>query len=129
MVVESNEPVHIRDISPKDFLFARILQDKGESALKLISRLVINPESLEPMPARDFRTFTVWVSNNILKESILTPESWMEIAFHLNKQRWDGGIDWLEVQPMTRIKRMIEINQKVAEEQQDAIKNSKGKRR
>ena len=129
MIVESNKPVHIRDISPKDFLFARILQDKGESALKLISRLISNPESLEFMPARDFKTFTVWVSNNILDESILTPESWMEIAFHLNKQRWDGGIDWLEVQPMTRIKRMIEINQKVAEEQQDAIKNSKGKRR
>ena len=129
MKVESNESVHIRDIAPKDFLFARILQDRGEGALKLMSRLIYNPESLESMPASDFRVLTEWIASNIMEESILSPESWMEIAFHLNKQRWDGGIDWLEVQPMTRIKRMIEINQKIAEEQRDEIKNSRNRRR
>jgi hypothetical protein len=81
------------------------------------------------MPASDFRVLTEWIASNIMEESILSPESWMEIAFHLNKQRWDGGIDWLEVQPMTRIKRMIEINQKIAEEQRDEIKNSRNRRR
>ncbi len=120
-----NEPVHVRDIVPKDFIFARILQDKGLSAMGLLVRLVRNPESLETLSSTNFRALYKWVTDNILNESILTPESWMEISFHLNKQRWDGGIDWLDSQPMARIKRMIEINQKVAEQQQDEIKKSR----
>ncbi len=120
-----NEPVHVRDIVPKDFIFARILQDKGLSAMGLLVRLVRNPESLESLSSTNFRALYKWVSDNILNESILTPESWMEVSFHLNKQRWDSGIDWLEAQPMSRIKRMIEINQKVAEQQQDVIKKSR----
>ena len=91
----------------------------------LLARLIKNPESLETLSSTNFRALYKWVTDNILNESILTPESWMEISFHLNKQRWDSGIDWLEAQPMSRIKRMIEINQKVAEQQQDEIKKSR----
>lgn len=90
----------------------------------LVLRLMLSPDNLDSMPAESFRALSRWVSETILNETILTPESWMEIAFHLNKQRWDSGIDWLDEQPMTRIKRMIEINQKVAEDQREELKRS-----
>lgn len=48
----------------------------------------------------------------------------MEVAFHLNKQRWDSGIEWLETQPMSKIQSMIEVNKNFAE-QQEAQMNKK----
>jgi hypothetical protein len=64
----------------------------------------------------------------LLNESIFSVESWLEVAFHLNKQRWDSGIDWLENQPMSKIKAMIEVNKKVAEQQESQIKKARRKK-
>lgn len=58
----------------------------------------------------------------------MSVENWLEIAFHLNKQRWDQSIDWLEAQPMSKIKTMIEINKKFADEQEAQVKKSSRKR-
>jgi hypothetical protein len=67
-------------------------------------------------------------SDNLLNESIFTVESWLEVAFHLNKQRWDSGIDWLEKQPISKIKAMIDINKKVAEQQENEMKKARKKK-
>jgi hypothetical protein len=47
----------------------------------------------------------------------------------LNKQRWDSGVDWLEQQPMSKIKTMLSINKKVAEQQESEMKKARGKKR
>lgn len=69
-----------------------------------------------------------WCSENIIEENIFSVESWLEVAFHLNKQRWDSGLDWLEKQPMSMIKTMISINKKVAEQQESDMKKARKKK-
>jgi len=60
----------------------------------------------------------------LLNEKILQVENWMEISYHLCKQRWDSSIDWLETQPMSKILMMINIIEKHAEEQEAQMKKN-----
>lgn len=126
--IDSLPPVLIREVRPKDFIFYRLLEDKKESYLKLMVRLILNPEILDSLRASQFRALCKWMSENILQDSLMSPENWLEVAFHLNKQRWDSAIDWLEQQPMSKIRLMMGINEKVAEQQRDEIKKSRRNR-
>jgi hypothetical protein len=65
-----------------------------------------------------------WVSENLLDKTILSVENWLEVAYHLCKQRWDQSVDWLETQPMSKINAMIEVVRKHAEEQEKEMKKS-----
>lgn len=122
-------PFHIREIRPKDLYLAQVIRNENRSFMPLLVRLIQNPEILDTVPSRVFRSLTDWVVNNIFSESIFTVENWMELAFHLCKQRWDSSIDWLEEQPMSKIKLMIDINKKFAEEQESQMKKSARKKK
>lgn len=70
-----------------------------------------------------------WCIDNVLSESVFSVEEWLEISFHLCKQRWDSSVDWLENQPISKIKLMIEIVKSHAEKvAEDAKKSSKRKK-
>jgi len=75
------------------------------------------------------RAMFKWVSENILNESVLTVENWLEVAYHLCKQRWDSSVDWLEEQPMSKIQAMIQIVKNHAEEQEKEAKKSARRKR
>lgn len=90
--------------------------------MPLVTRLVQNKEVINGLPVKDFKQFINWVVDNMLNESVLTVENWMEVSFHLCKQRWDSSMDWLEDQPMSKIRAMIDITEKYVEEQNDQIK-------
>jgi hypothetical protein len=47
----------------------------------------------------------------------------MEVSFHLCKQRWDQSMDWLENQPMSKIRVMISVLENYAEEQERLMKS------
>lgn len=96
--------------------------------MPIFSRLLLNKEILDFIPSRVLKGIISWSVDNVFNENILTLENWLEVAFHLNKQRWDSSIDWLETQPMSKIKTMIEINKKYAEEQEAQMKKSSKKR-
>lgn len=97
--------------------------------VRLIERLILNPECLDEIPSRIFVVFLNWVTENVVSEKILTVENWLEIGFHLCKQRWDQSMDWLEQQPASKIFTMIEIMKKHNEDQEkEAKKASRGKK-
>lgn len=116
--------IHIREVVPKDFYLAQILRTKESSLMPLLCRLVKNREVLEEFPAPVFKKFVNWAIENVLEENILTVENWLEVCFHLCKQRWDQSSDWLEGQPMSKIRAMIDIVERFAEAQNDAMKRS-----
>jgi hypothetical protein len=118
----SNVPIRIREIKPKDFYLAQIIRGREGSFMPLVTRLVQNKEVINGLPVKDFKQFINWVVDNMLNESVLTVENWMEVSFHLCKQRWDSSMDWLEDQPMSKIRAMIDITEKYVEEQNDQIK-------
>jgi len=70
-----------------------------------------------------------WAGENILNENVLTVENWLEVAYHLCKQRWGSSIDWLEEQPMSKVQTMIQVVKSHAEEQEKEAKKSAKRRR
>ena len=69
-----------------------------------------------------------WMSKNLLEERIMKLDSWLTTAFHLQKQRWDASIDWLEQQPMSKVLLMITIQSKFGEDQERKMKQ-KGRKK
>jgi hypothetical protein len=92
--------------------------------MELIERLLLNPEVLEESSPAQFRGVIRWVTESLLDKTVLSVENWLEVAYHLCKQRWDSSVDWLETQPMSKINAMIEIVKKHAEEQEKEMKKS-----
>jgi hypothetical protein len=95
----------------------------------LLERLLLNEETLETCSAQVARQVFNWVSITLLDRTILTVENWLELAYHLCKQRWDSSVDWLETQPMSKINAMIDIVKKHAEEQEKEMKKASRKKK
>ena len=63
----------------------------------------------------------------VLEEKITPVDKWLELAYHLQKQRWDESIDWLEGQPVTKIQLMANIQKNFVESQNREMKRGKKK--
>lgn len=70
-----------------------------------------------------------WVITNVIEQNIFTVENWMEVSFHMCKQRWDSSMDWLEMQPMSKIHTMLEVIKQHNAEQEKAQKQAARKRK
>ncbi len=129
MVHIPNGPtLHFREVVPKDFYLAQILRQNEKSQMELILRLYLNPETSDEITSTQFRQVMKWVGEALLDQTILSVENWMEVAYHLCKQRWDSSIDWLETQPMSKVRTMIEIVKNHAEDQAKEMKKNARKR-
>jgi hypothetical protein len=115
---------HLREVRPKDFYFAQILRQRERSMFELVERLIQNSEVLELATVPQTRSMIDWVATNILEKNILTVENWLEIGFHLCKQRWNDSLDWLELQPMSKIQTMIEVVKNHVEDVESAQKKA-----
>lgn len=129
MTPESAPTFHIREICPKDFYFAQILRQKEEGQLPLLLRLIQNPEVLDQVSIAQARAVFNWAAETLLDKNLFTVENWLEVSFHLCKQRWDSSMDWLEQQPMSKIQAMIQVVQNFAEEQEKEAKKASRKKR
>ena len=115
---------HLREVRPKDFYFAQILRQRERSMFELVERLIQNSEVLELATVPQTQSMIDWVATNILEKNILTVENWLEIGFHLCKQRWNDSLDWLELQPMSKIQTMIEVVKNHVEDVESAQKKA-----
>jgi hypothetical protein len=120
---------HFREITPKDFYLAQVLRQSERSQLELIEILLLNPAVLDEANSTETRAAVDWVTKNLLDKTILTVENWLEVAYHMCKQRWDSSIDWLETQPMSKINLMMDIIKKHADEQEKEMKKNARKKR
>jgi hypothetical protein len=121
--------LHFREVTPKDFYLAQVLRNGNKSQFELILRLFLNPDTLDEITSTQFRQVVKWIGETLLDQTILTVENWLEVAYHLCKQRWDSSIDWLESQPMSKIQTMIEIVKKHADDQEKEMKKNARKKR
>ena len=123
------EVFHFREVTPKDFYFAQILRQTDRSYFELVVRLLLNPEILDNSSMTSSRTAIKWVVETLLDKTVLTVENWLEVAYHLCKQRWDSSVYWLESQPMSKITAMIDIVKRHAEEQEAQMKKASRKKK
>jgi hypothetical protein len=89
----------------------------------------MNPEVLDTATLVQTRAVLLWVTENILNQNVMTVENWLDVSYHLCKQRWDSSVDWLEEQPMSKIQTMIQIVKNHAEEQEKEMKKSAKRKR
>jgi hypothetical protein len=123
---ESGPTFHLREICPKDFYYAQILRQRKESYFPLALRLFLNPdEVLDLTTISQTRVVLKWVSETLLDQNVFAVENWLEVSYHLCKQRWDSSHDWLETQPMSKVHAMIEVVKNHAEQQEKAMKSSR----
>ncbi len=94
-----------------------------------MERLLVNPNTLDEATSQQTRMVFKWAIENLLDKTILTVENWLEVAYHLCKQRWDSSIDWLETQPMSKINLMIDIIKRHNEEQEKEMKKNARRKR
>ena len=124
-------PIHFRDLIPKDFYFIQVLRNDGVSdvdlSVSIISRLLLDEESLENLTIHETQRTFDWAVNNLLIEKMMTVESWLQTAFHLCKQRWDSSTEWLETQPVPKILLMIDILNDFVKSQEAEMKKSSRK--
>lgn len=129
MTVPDGPIFHFREITPKDFYLAQVLRQSDRSQLDLIVRLLVDDSILDTATAQDTRKAIQWAISTLIDNSVLTVENWLEVAYHLCKQRWDQSIEWLETQPMSKINLMIDIVKKHAEEQEKEMKKNARRKR
>lgn len=120
---------HFREVTPKDFYLAQVLRQTERSQLELVERLLIDESVLDQANASQTRQAIKWAVEALLDKTILTLENWLEVAYHLCKQRWDSSIEWLETQPMSKINLMIDIVKKHAEDQEKEMKKNSRRRK
>ena len=125
-------PVHFRDLIPKDFYFVQILRnaevDDRLLSMKILTRLILDEESLEDFSISQTQAIFTWAMENLLEAKIMPVENWLQTAFHLCKQRWDSSVDWLENQPVPKILLMIDIVNSHVKAQDAEMKKSARKR-
>ena len=130
LVTIPNGPTfQFREITPKDFYLAQVLRQSERSQIELVHRLIIDDSVLDEATSTQTRKAIKWAVETLLDQTVLTLENWLEVAYHLCKQRWDDSIEWLETQPMSKINLMIDIVKKHADEQEKEMKKSARKKR
>ena len=121
-----------RELTPKDLYFIESLKkEHGEELpeteflMEMISRLSeCDMDTVLDMPVGTFHILVRWFTKEILEGKVMTVYQWLEIAFHLCKQRWDESVEWLETLPMSKVLTMVDILSKFAEKQNADMKKS-----
>ena len=127
--------ITMREVCPRDFYWFSLIENdfkdfspKGVTLL-LIALLSDEDESvLDQIPASSINPLISWMSKELIEERIMKLDKWLEMAFHLCKQRWDDSIDYLERQPMSKILLMMRIQGNFNEKQEREMKKSARKR-
>ena len=127
----------LRELRPKDLYFVECLKkENGEDEvpeifffLEMISRLSdFDMDYVMDMGSKDFKGLMNWFAKEILEAKMMGVYQFLEIAFHLCKQRWDSSVDWLENQPMSKVLTMVDITTKYSERQSAEMKKSSRKK-
>jgi len=112
-MIENDYP-HISE-THKALLLIALLTDQDESILDSVPGSLVTP-------------LMGWVVKELVEERVMKVDKWLELAFHLCKQRWDATTEWLETQPMSKILLMARIMSKHNEEQNREMKKSARKK-
>ena len=127
--------VLLREVCPRDFYWFSLVEndypdlEPGLFNILLLLMLTDADEDnheLDLIPVECLAPLSSWMMKELVSERIMKVEQWMEMSFHLCKQRWDDTTEWLESQPMSKILLMSRVVSKfVAEQNREMKKGSK----
>jgi hypothetical protein len=121
---------------PKDFYFFNLLENDFPNLpyfqfhFLIIEKFTgVSQEELGSLPSLWVIKLFKWMDREILEGKVMKVEQWLELAFHLCKQRWDSSVDWLENQPVSKILLMADIQSKFVEKQNEENKKAARRRK
>ena len=127
--------VLLREVCPRDFYWFSLVEndypdlEPGLFNILLLLMLTDADEDnheLDLIPVECLAPLSSWMMKELVSERIMKVEQWLEMSFHLCKQRWDDTTEWLESQPMSKILLMSRVVSKfVAEQNREMKKGSK----
>ena len=124
----------LRELCPQDFYWFAVVDNDYPNMTQTHKTLLIiamlseeGEELLDRIPANSVAPLLWWINKNLLEERLMSLENWLTTAFHLQKQRWDESISWLETQPMSKILLMMNIQSKFNQEQEREMKKGRKK--
>lgn len=127
--------MHLREICPKDFYWFALVENDYPDLSSLITSLLCivllsdaEESVLDHIPSKCVAPLSHWILENLLSEKVMKVDQWLELSFHLCKQRWDSTIDWLETQPISKVLLMSRIQSKFVEEQNREMKKGRRKK-
>ena len=125
----------MREVCPRDFYWFSLVEndypDLEPGLFNILLLLILTDadeenNELDLIPVRCLAPLSSWVMKELVSERIMKVEQWLEMSFHLCKQRWDDTTEWLESQPMSKILLMGRVVSKyVAEQNREMKKGSK----
>lgn len=125
----------MREVCPRDFYWFSLVEndypDLEPGLFNILLLLILTDadeenNELDLIPVRCLAPLSSWVMKELVSERIMKVEQWLEMSFHLCKQRWDDTTEWLESQPMSKILLMSRVVSKfVAEQNREMKKGSK----
>ena len=125
----------LREVCPRDFYWFSLVEndypDLEPGLFNILLLLILTDadeenNELDLIPVRCLAPLSSWVMKELVSERIMKVEQWLEMSFHLCKQRWDDTTEWLESQPMSKILLMSRVVSKfVAEQNREMKKGSK----
>ena len=125
----------MREVCPKDFYWFSVVEndfpDLTATAQTLLMIVLLCDEDeaiLDLIPASAVGPLAGWMMKELVEERIMKVDKWLEMAFHLCKQRWDESIEWIEQQPMSKVLLMMRIQSQFNEKQEREMKKSSRKR-
>jgi hypothetical protein len=124
-----------RELTPRDYYFFNLVENDYKDitqthlSLLILMRLGdLDETDLDLVPAKYVKPITDWIGPELLQEKIMKVEQWLEMAFHLCKQRWDQSIDWLERQPVSKILLMAHLQSQFVDKQNEESKKAARRR-
>jgi len=128
--------LQFRELTPKDFYFFSLISNdypditQSHLSILLILRLGgLTEKDLEIIPARFIKPVADWMGPELLNDRVMKVDQWLELAFHLCKQRWDSSIKWLEDQPVSKVLLMAKIQSDFVTKQNEETKRASRKKR
>jgi hypothetical protein len=128
--------LNVRELRPKDYYFFSLINNdfpditQNHFVLLIICRLAgLCEEDLGMIPAKFVKPLSEWLGPNVLNDRVMTVEQWLEMAFHLCKQRWDSSVEWLEQQPVSKILLMAKLQSDFASKQNEEMKRASRKKK
>ena len=125
----------MREVCPRDFYWFSLVEndypDLEPGLFNILLLLILTDadednHELDLIPVECLAPLSSWMMKELVSERIMKVEQWLEMSFHLCKQRWDDTTEWLESQPMSKILLMSRVVSKfVAEQNREMKKGSK----
>jgi len=118
VTIDNEVTIILRELCPSDFYWFSLVENDypditpdllGLMILVMLTDLPEEDAQFDLIRKKSIAPLISWMMKELVQEKVMNVEQWMEMCFHLCKQRWDSSMEWLEQQPMSKVLLMVRV--------------------